>query len=164
IWEKLKENYHLPENTDSYVKQYFALRNKMVAENGGIHPMEGVVDLIRCLNVRKVTLAIASGSSPEDIKKYRTDFGISDCFQTVVSGCECKKGKPDPEIYLRVAEKIGYDPGKCIVIEDSVNGMKAAKAAGMYCIGYVGKHSFTKNLSYADRIIHHFDELRKEVE
>lgn len=162
IWSVLKTQYHLPESTDHYIKEYFEVRNNIVAENG-LKPMPGCVELILSLHSHGVPLAVASGSSREDIVNNMETFGILDCFEVIISGWECSHGKPDPEIYLTAAKAVHTAPANCIVVEDSVNGMCAAKAAGMFCVGYVPPQSFARDTSVADIIVHHFNELSEMI-
>jgi len=63
------------------------------------------------------------------------------------------QGKPAPDVYLEAARQLGADPSRCVVLEDSRNGIIAAKAAGMACIGYVNENSGNQDLSAADRIV-----------
>jgi len=68
-------------------------------------------------------------------------------------------GKPDPAIFLLAAESLGVQPEQCIVVEDSSNGIKAALAAGMYCVAYNGPGSEHQDQSAANWIIKDFSEL-----
>ena len=68
-------------------------------------------------------------------------FKLSDLFIARVSGSELAHSKPHPEIFLRSAQLVGSEPKECIVIEDSRNGVAAAKAAGMKCIGFLNPSS-----------------------
>lgn len=161
IWKTLKERFQLCKDVEFYVKQFVEVRDHMLEIVGGVQPMPGVTELIEKLHTRGIPLAIASGSSVSDIESYMKKLGIRECFQDIVSGCDCKEGKPSPEIYLRAAEAVGYPSGKCIVVEDALNGMKAARAAGMLCVGYVPPTSYITDVSYADVVIQHFDEFQR---
>jgi beta-phosphoglucomutase-like phosphatase (HAD superfamily) len=77
-------------------------------------------------------------------------------FSFKVSGADLPKSKPDPMIFRKAAEMIDVTPNSCLVIEDSYNGVTAAKAAGMICIGYKNEHSGNQDLSKADLIIEDF--------
>lgn len=95
----------------------------------------------------------------EDIQKFFNPFDITKYFDAVITGFDCQHSKPDPEIYLTVACAIGASPASCIVIEDSEYGMHAAKSAGMYCIGYAPDQAVAQDNSYADMVIHDFQEF-----
>jgi beta-phosphoglucomutase-like phosphatase (HAD superfamily) len=70
------------------------------------------------------------------------------CFSVILAGDVVSKKKPDPEIYNLASQKLRLDPSECVVVEDSRNGLLAAKAAGMYCIvttnGYTENEDFTE--------------------
>ena len=76
-----------------------------------------------------------------------------------MSGDDVKYSKPNPEIFLKVTEWYALPPTQFTVIEDSTNGVKAAKSAGMHCIGFQNPLSGGQNLQEADRIIHSMNEL-----
>jgi beta-phosphoglucomutase-like phosphatase (HAD superfamily) len=73
-------------------------------------------------------------------------IGLRDAFGVVVSGEQVRDGKPAPEIYLLAAERLGVDPSVCVAIEDSANGVRAARAAGMACLGIVTAYSSREQL------------------
>jgi beta-phosphoglucomutase-like phosphatase (HAD superfamily) len=83
-------------------------------------------------------------------------------FTHIVSGEDFPKSKPHPAIFLRAAELANTPVENCIVIEDSTNGIIAAKAAGIYCIGYDSFHSKLQDYSLADVVITDFKELSYE--
>lgn len=96
-------------------------------------PMPGVPDVPRRLRAEGHRLALASSSEPELIEATLHALGIRDLFEVVVSGTEVAHGKPAPDVFLETARRLGVLPARCLVIEDSRNGMLAAKAAGMRC-------------------------------
>jgi beta-phosphoglucomutase-like phosphatase (HAD superfamily) len=79
-------------------------------------------------------LAVASGSPIEAIESVLAQLEILSLFEVVISSESVNRGKPHPDVFLIAAEKLGVEPGECVVIEDSVVGAQAAKAAGMKCI------------------------------
>ena len=78
-------------------------------------------------------------------------------FEKIVSGEDVKEGKPAPDVYLKAAESFGVKPSECVAIEDSIMGMRSAKAAGFTCIAY--RNSYTLDYSYADYIVDDFSEI-----
>lgn len=87
-------------------------------------------------------------------------FGFDPFFQAIVTGEDITKGKPDPEPYLLTAGKLGVDPSRCIVIEDSVNGVKSGKAAGCTVIALTTTFpADTLAAAGADFIVAGFDDL-----
>jgi beta-phosphoglucomutase-like phosphatase (HAD superfamily) len=79
-----------------------------------------------------------------------------------VSGEDFPQSKPDPAIFLHAASLSITPKENCIVIEDSTNGVKAAKAAGLFCVGYNSHNSKMQDLSNADLVINHFNELNAQ--
>lgn len=160
-WCVLKERYGLRGDVDTYVDEVHEIKEYLL-ETQGLRPMPGVVELIRRLHEAGTLLAVASSSPREVIEHHLEAFGIQDCFDTIVSGLECREGKPAPEIYLRAAENLGAAPAECIVIEDSTNGVKAGKAAGMYCYAYVPPQAYRQDVSAADQVLESFCDLEIE--
>jgi beta-phosphoglucomutase len=124
-----------------------------------MEPMPGVYELLKTLKSRKIPLALASSSIPEVIDIVLEKTGLHSMFNVVVSSRMVGKSKPAPDIFLLAAGELGVSPGKCIVIEDSTNGITAAKKAGMYCIAYNGPGSEHQNQSQADLIIRDYGVL-----
>jgi beta-phosphoglucomutase-like phosphatase (HAD superfamily) len=84
-------------------------------------------------------------------------------FHAIVSGELIENGKPDPDIFIHTAELLGENVSDCIVIEDSENGVRAAKSAGMKCIGLKNDNSGNQVLSLSDTIIHDLREINYDV-
>jgi HAD superfamily hydrolase (TIGR01509 family) len=96
----------------------------------------GVAALIQRLPIRK---CIASGSRPERLEHSLKLVGLWDEFAPhVFSATQVKNGKPAPDLFLFAAQQMGESPASCLVIEDSVAGIRAAKAAGMCAYGFTG--------------------------
>lgn len=104
-----------------------------------IKEVPGAIKLVTDLSQRKIPLAVASASIPGFIDRVLFSLGIIGKFQETISSydAEVKKGKPEPDIFLWAAKKLGKNPEKIVVIEDGINGMIGAKKAGMKCIGLV---------------------------
>ena len=158
MWTVMKEEFHLPEEVSYYIKQWSEIRKELI-EKEGMKAMPGSVDLIKQLKADRIPMALASSSNVTDIEADLQAIGITNMFDAVISGEHCKKGKPDPEIFLKAAAALGIAPEKCIVIEDSESGVKAAKAAGMGCIGYANPDAIKQDLHMADEIISDFTQL-----
>lgn len=113
------------------------LMTKKVTMHAGLgeiaNVLEGATELLEALR-GKVKLAVATMSNRIVIDTLLPEKGIAPYFEVVVSADDITNPKPDPEAFLLTAEKLGADPKNCIVVEDSVFGVKAAKAANMKCI------------------------------
>lgn len=101
---------------------------------GRIRPFEGVVTVARELAQRGIALAVASGSSPKVIDFELDSSGLRELFAVVVSASEVERGKPDPQVFLEAARRLGVESSRCIVFEDSGPGIIAARRAGMTCV------------------------------
>lgn len=124
-----------------------------------IEPMKGVVRLLNDLKKNNIKMGI--GTAAMEFKAYAIleELGIKDFFEVLVSAEKVKKGKPDPETYLKVAEYLNLKPEECIVIEDAPNGIEAAKNGGIKCVAITSTHKEFE-LQHADKIIDFFDELK----
>lgn len=119
--------------------------------------LPGCRELLRDLKKQALKLALASSARRNWIEKTLRRHRLKSYFQAVVSAEELKgKGKPEPEIFLRAAEALGISPAECLVIEDSTNGLLAAKRAGMVAIGLRNGFNQEQNLKSADAIIKGF--------
>src|SRR5207237_6272674 len=107
-----------------------------------------------------VLVSLASSSPMNWIDIVLDRFHFRSSFAVVVSAEDLPgEGKPSPAIYLLTAQRLGVKPEKCVVIEDSKNGVLSAKSAGMYCIGFRNGFNQEQDLSQADIIVHGFNQL-----
>lgn len=135
----------------------------ILAHGDGIGPVAGAVELIQSLHAAGVPLGLATSSNRKVIAIVIERFGLADCFQSVISGNELPASKPDPEIYLRTAKNLGLVPAACVVLEDTYNGVLAAKRAGMRCIGYRNPNSGQQDLRQADKVVDSLAALTLDV-
>lgn len=97
----------------------------------GAPRIAGAVDAVQRLAATGLPLAIASSSHQAVIDAALNSLGISNLFRVVVASDEVAHGKPAPDVYLLTARRLGVDPTACLVVEDSLNGVLAGRAAGM---------------------------------
>lgn len=119
---------------------------------GNIVPMPGAIELIKALRRNGIKTAIASSAPPENVDIIVRGLGIEDCFDACAMGTEVAEGKPSPQVFLLAAEKLGVSTGGCVVIEDAIAGVAAAKNAGMKCVAVTNSHPAEK-LKKADLVI-----------
>jgi HAD superfamily hydrolase (TIGR01509 family) len=106
-------------------------RYNAVVMHQAIPVKEGVIELLTWLKDNKVPTAVAT-STQNDVAKIKLKFaGLDHYFDNLTTGCEVKKGKPDPEIYLLAADRLNIKPEYCLAFEDSNNGVLAAVNANM---------------------------------
>jgi beta-phosphoglucomutase family hydrolase len=120
--------------------------------SGKLAPFEGVVDLLNTIRSHGFLCAVASSAPLENVQLILKELGIESCFKAIVYGKEVSEGKPSPQVFLKAAQKLGASPQNCIVIEDSMAGVKAARSAGMRCIAVTNTHP-TGKLIEADMVV-----------
>jgi len=113
-----------------------------LVRKNGISPLPGVTGWLQRLHERGWLQAIASAAPRTNIEVVLEALSASHFFQGIVSAEDVHRGKPDPEVYLTAASRVGAAPGRCIVVEDAVAGVEGARNAGMKSIGvsHNGKH------------------------
>ncbi|MFH6936880.1 HAD family phosphatase [Flavobacterium sp. YO12] len=124
-----------------------------------LYLLEGVEDLIKDLHANGIQLILASSASKVTIERVFTRFNLHQYFSHIVSGEDFPQSKPNPAIFIHAASLSIAPKENCIIIEDSTNGVKAAKGAGIFCVGYNSLHSNMQDLDEADLIINNFNEL-----
>jgi HAD superfamily hydrolase (TIGR01509 family) len=124
-----------------------------------IRAIPSAVGLIHGLKQSGLKLALGSSAHRDLVLLVLETLNLAEAFDAVVSGDDVLNGKPNPDIFLEAAKRLGCTPEECAVIEDSRNGVIAAKAAGMACAGYQNPNSFGQDLRLADWIVYSLDEL-----
>ena len=118
----------------------------------------GAAELVEALIKNDFKLAVASSGTWDKLNFNLEEAGLEDSFKVRICANDVNEGKPDPEVYLKAAEKLGVKPEECVVIEDSYNGVKAAKAAGAKCIAVTSTFEKSK-LKEADVIVNSLEEI-----
>ena len=121
-----------------------------VAQN--IKALPGAIELIRSLNEQGVKMAIASSATIENIELITQGLRVKNYFQAIVWGREVAEGKPSPQGFLLAARRLAVEPRDCLVIEDAVAGVAAARRAGMKCLAVTNNHP-RASLSEADLVV-----------
>lgn len=159
MWQHLVESRSLPysvaELTAMTIRQGIEILNSLES----LPSSPGLVDLLEKLQGLNIPLAVATSSDSETMHFILEKTGLKKYFQVTVCRNNVEKSKPAPDVYLLAASISGVLPPDCVVFEDSENGIKAAKAAGMFCIAYNGNGSATQNQKQADARISDFREL-----
>ena len=139
-------------------ERYFFHKAAVVREEGYL-VTPGLPGVLRELKARGYRMAVASSSDLPDIEDFVTKTGLSAYFDLLFTGHWVQNSKPAPDTFLEAAKRLRSRPEDCIVVEDSENGVKAAKAANMACIGFVNPGSGDQDLSGADIRIRSMEEL-----
>jgi beta-phosphoglucomutase family hydrolase len=124
----------------------------------GVDPLPGVRTWLERLQEAGIPCVIGSSTAAANIELSLAALGLGVFFQAKVTAEDVSHGKPDPEVFLKAAGKIGMPPAKCVVFEDALVGIEAAKAAGMRVIGVTTTHPGAR-LDRADRVVDRLDEL-----
>lgn len=162
-FQTLKEQFQLAHEVEDLIQRKRSIFNDAFDTKEDLELLEGVRTLIEDLHQNGIQLILASSASKVTIDRVFNRFGLHDFFTHIVSGEDFPKSKPHPAIFEHAASLSIAPKENCIVIEDSTNGVKAAKSAGIYCVGYISEHSKDQHLDEADLVINHFKELTAEV-
>ncbi|HFX17804.1 MAG TPA: HAD family hydrolase [Flavobacteriales bacterium] len=142
-------------------KKFLEAKNQqyleLIADMNEEELLPGIKDLL--LILKEANTPFDLGSASKNAKKILDTLNINDWFTAIVDGNDVHKGKPDPEVFLTAAKKLGYAPENCVVIEDAQAGIKAAKNAGMKAIGIGDKDT----LQQADIVLPDTSKLNLEL-
>jgi HAD superfamily hydrolase (TIGR01509 family) len=161
-FQKLKELFLIDGEIEDLIQRKRTLFNDAFDNKEDLELLEGVEKLIKDLHKNGIQLIVASSAAKTTIDRVFKRFNLHQYFTHIVSGEDFPNSKPHPAIFEFAADLSVASKENCIVIEDSTNGVIAAKAAGIFCIGYNSEHSKLQDLSKADVVINHFDELTFE--
>ncbi|WP_350344047.1 HAD family phosphatase [Proteinivorax tanatarense] len=157
FWKEIIEKYDLKNLTvEEVFKDNVNRYIRRLKERENITLINGVEYWIKRMKEDSKNIIIASSSPQIIIDVVLDKFSIKKHFPKVIAGDSVEKGKPNPEIFLKAASVFDTPPDRCLVIEDSANGIKAAKAAGMYCVAYRNENSGVQNYGAADYSISEF--------
>lgn len=118
-------------------RPFWELRNQIydqMIEAEGLPIKEGAYELLDYLRDNGYKIALATSTNAPRVQRHLVKSGMQQYFDAVVTGDTVQKGKPAPDIFLIAAERLGVDPADCMGVEDSFNGVRAVRAAGMYTV------------------------------
>ncbi|MBR4724463.1 MAG: HAD family phosphatase [Lachnospiraceae bacterium] len=127
--EYFKERFKIDDDTETIKNTWNEMAWDMYAHRVGLK--RGVLDFVKKLKRNGIKTGIASSNSRELVETVLDSLGIGEYFDEIHVSCEVEHGKPFPDIYLLVAEKLNTEPSKCLVFEDIMEGIEAGHAAGM---------------------------------
>ncbi len=123
-----------------------------------LQPLSGVIKLLKGLKKAGFKMAIATSTPKENLYLLTRSLGINDYFSAVISDEDVTEGKPSPQPFLLAAQRLKVLPHNCVVIEDAIAGVQAAKAAGMKCIAVTTTHS-RDSLCQADLVVDSLEQV-----
>lgn len=133
--------------------------NLLFEEDKKFQLIEGVFDLIKEYHRAGLTLVLASSASMQNINRIFKRFDLDPYFKAKLSGADLKASKPHPEIFIKATKATAFEKENCFVIEDSTNGIRAAKSAGLFCVGFDSPHSKNQDYTQANLTVNSFKEI-----
>jgi len=124
--------------------------------NDHVAPLKGLVPFLTILKKNNIPIAIGTSAPRANVDFTLDKTGIGNFFDAILDDTFVNKGKPDPEIYIKAAHALGYDPQKCIVFEDSISGVLAGHNAKCKVVGVTTTHT-ANELALTDLIIEDFE-------
>jgi len=162
ICKRLCDHFNLKESPETLVAIKRKHYKHFFYTNSDLGLIDGVMKLIKDYHNNGLTLVLASSAAMTSIDQIFDRFDLNRYFKDKLSGGDLKQSKPHPEIFINAAKATGFTKEECIVIEDSTNGVKAAKAAGIFCVGFDSFHSKNQDYSKADMVISDFNAISFE--
>ena len=130
---KLQSYFDVPVDYEAVRNKRIGLMNAYI-EKEGVEAKPGIGELLAFLKEKGIKTAIATSSPIERTTKYLSSVGLENAFDELISGYMVEKGKPEPDIYLLAAKKLGLLPSECLALEDSKSGLLSGSRAGCYPI------------------------------
>ncbi len=159
FYGELKEKFGLSGKVEDFIASHKKLYLEYLMQGRNVQLMPGVVDLIQGFSARGMKLALATSALREVMEGVMRSFDLGQYFSIKLCSDDVVNGKPDPEIFLRASEGLEVPSPGCLVFEDAVNGVRAAKSAGMKCIGYTFFGKNPQDLSDADMMIDDYKKI-----
>jgi len=158
FWQIIVKEFNLQKSVEELVQEGRASYLKFLSSRK-LEPIPSAAKLLDNLQKNKIEIALASSGSKKRIQTILETCNFTDYFKVIVSADDITHGKPDPEIYLKAAKLLKVAPGNCVVIEDAINGILSAKAAGIKVIGFKTSAMHKQDLSKADKIVNSLSKI-----
>jgi HAD superfamily hydrolase (TIGR01509 family) len=163
ICKRICDYFELKKTPASLMKMKRANFQTLFDNDTELTLLDGVLDLIKEYHENDLKLVLASSASMPNINNIFERFHLEQYFIAKFSGADLQQSKPHPEIFEKAAFATGYERPNCMVIEDSTNGIKAANAAGIFCVGYDSEHSKNQDYTIAEMVISDFKEIQHDA-
>ncbi len=159
VCRQLCEHFQLAVDPQELVLHKRSKFQELFINDPDLALISGVKERIEEYYENGLTLVLASSASMGTINAVFERFNLNPYFKEKLSGADLKASKPHPEIFIKAVKAAEKEKHHCVVIEDSTNGILAAKAANIACVGYDSVNSKYQNYDLADKVINHFDEI-----
>ena len=156
IFDKILKIHNKTANLDEIVREKILAVESNANE---VKPIDGIQEILRFLKEKGYHIGLASGANRSFVNIVLKNLNLENYFEAVLTLEDSSKGKPDPDIFLKAATVLGFPPSECVVVEDGVLGMQAAKNAKMKCIGLVSDN----NEYPCDFTIHRLLEIKHRI-
>jgi HAD superfamily hydrolase (TIGR01509 family) len=155
------EKYGIPFNLEKDKARGYQIYLDLI--KGRLQPLPGVFTFVAECRRRKLKVAVASSADAIKVEGNLGEIGLpTNTFDALVNGSQVQKKKPHPDIFLEAASRLGLPAASCLVVEDAVSGVKAAKAAGAWCLALTTSFSAEK-LKGADWFARNLAEVPEEI-
>lgn len=147
------------EQVDEYANEKRAIYDEIL-DHHEVRTVPGIKKFLEDQQNKGMKIGMATGNRLDATKKLLSKAGVHNYFTVIVTNKDVPASKPAPDIFLKAAQDLGLSPEECIVFEDAVNGVEAAKKAGMRCIALQTTTPPEKlKAAGADRLVHSYDEV-----
>lgn len=186
-WMKFSEKYNFPLNEEIYRDKFNGKTNadlfkmifgeissekaqELALEKEGMYQRlyfesmkahTGLIDFLDWLKANKIKIALGTSAPTMNVDFTLDSLKLRHYFEIIVDGPQVSKGKPDPQVYTLCCNRLGLDPSKCVVFEDSLAGLDSGNAAGCKTVGVATSHDAFELKPKTDFIIHDFTEVKK---
>jgi beta-phosphoglucomutase len=151
--EYMRERFSLVHTADEISQAHRTIFSELIADARNLLPMEGLQELLEWLDANNFQTAVASSSRPEHVELIVRNLGLLDSFRVLVGNDGTLKPKPAPDVYLLALEKLGAKPPETLALEDSISGVHAAHAAGLFVIAVPNEFTLHQDFSDADLVM-----------
>lgn len=153
-----------PGLSDADVRRFDERKEFLYREliRGRVPAMPGAVESIRRIHAAEFRVAVGSSGPPENVRLVMDKLGLHTWVSACVTGQDVTRGKPDPQVFLLAAERLGLSPRRCVVVEDAPVGIEAAQRAGCRTIGLCGTHG-RDGLAAADAVVERLSQISVEM-
>ncbi len=158
--EYLRERFALPASAQDLAEATLALFNVLISDAANIEPMPGLDALLELLKTQNVKMAVASGSRPEHVDKMLRALKLTGTFPVVAGSDDSVNRKPAPDIYLHALGLLDARANESLAIEDSISGVRSARAAGIFVIAVKNDYTRTHDHSEADLVLESLYEVK----
>lgn len=158
--EYIKKRFSIPDSLEQIKKDWNHMAFLKYANE--VPLKTGALKFLKALRENNIKMGIATSNSRELVEAVANRFQLTHYITCIVTGCDVKKGKPSPDVYLTVAEKLNVEPKNCLVFEDIIAGIMAGKNAGMKVCAIEDSYSIfctEEKKQLADYYIQNYNEL-----